>query len=56
MPVSKAVQESVVISENAMTTWGEVSGEHLWLGLLFRETVALSGHDADIAVAQQCAC
>jgi len=36
MPVPTAQQVSVVFSENATTTYGEVSGERLWLGLLFQ--------------------
>ena len=32
MPVPTAQQVSVVFSENATTTYGEVSGEGLWLG------------------------
>lgn len=35
VPVPTAQQVSVVFSENATTTYGEVSGECLWLGLLF---------------------
>ena len=51
MPVPTAQQVSVVFSENATTTYGEVSGESAFgLACCFREQVALSGHDADIGV------
>jgi hypothetical protein len=35
IPVPKTAQQvSVIFSEDATTTYGEVSGECLWLGLL----------------------
>ena len=42
-----AQQVSVVFSENATTTFGEVSG-FFFAGLAWLAFVALSGHDADI--------
>lgn len=38
MPVPTAQQVSVVFSENATTTYGEVSGEGLWLGFAVSES------------------
>jgi hypothetical protein len=43
-------QVSVIFSENATTTFGEVSGGRFLARLVVSEPVALSGHDADISV------
>ena len=46
-----AQQVSVIFSENATTTFGEVSN-FFFAGLAWLAFVALSGHDADIGVAR----
>jgi hypothetical protein len=38
IPVPTAQQVSVLFSENATTSYGEVSSERFWLGLLFQRT------------------
>ena len=41
---------SVVFSVNVTTTFGEVSSERFWFGLLFYRAIGAKDHDADICV------